>query len=60
MWHDDNYDNDDSKDKFTDDDEGEFFAWYDGYRARRAQKVSIKEELLPIAWHPTRYWDWCV
>ena len=60
MWHDDYYDNDGSKDKFTADDEGEFFTWYDGYRAQRAQKASIKEELLPIAWHPTRYWDWCV
>ena len=22
--------------------------WYDGYRVRKAQKASIKEELLPI------------
>ena len=34
--------------------------WYDGYKARKAQKVSIKEELLPIAWHPSRYCDWCM
>ena len=20
----------------------------------------IKEELMPIAWHPSRWWDWCV
>ena len=24
------------------------------------QKASIKEGLLPIAWHPSRYWDWCL
>ena len=55
------YDN--GKDKFielTDDDEDNFFEWYDGYKKRKAQKASIKEELLPIAWHPSRYWDWCV
>ena len=34
--------------------------WYDSYIKRRAQKASIKEELLPIALHPSRWWDWCV
>ena len=34
--------------------------WYDCYRIRKAQKASIKEELLPIVWHPSRYWDWCM
>ena len=41
-----------------DDDEDKFFEWYDGYKKRKAQKASIKEELLPIPWHPSRYWDW--
>ena len=50
IWHDnDDYCNDD-----------ELIEWYDGYKVRKAQKASIKEELLPIAWHPSRYWDWCV
>ena len=26
----------------------------------RPKKQKIKEELLPIAWHPSRWWDWCV
>ena len=26
----------------------------------KAQKAKIKEELLPIAWHPDRVMDWCV
>ena len=31
-----------------------------GYQKRKAQKGPLKEELLPIAWHPSRYWDWCI
>ena len=26
-------------------------------KKRRAQKASIKEELMPIAWLPSRWWD---
>ena len=33
---------------------------YDGYQKRKAQKASVKEELMPIAWNPSRWWDWCV
>ena len=38
-----------------DDDEDNFFEWYDWYKKRKAQKTLIKEELLPITWHPSRY-----
>ena len=31
-----------------------------GYQGRKAEKASTKEELLPSAWHPSRYWDLCV
>ena len=34
--------------------------WYDGYQKRNAQKAKIKEELLPIAWHLSKWWDWYV
>ena len=34
--------------------------WYEGYKRRRAQKAQIKKELMPIAWHPSRQWGWCV
>ena len=27
-------------------------------KTRRAQKSKIKEELMPIAWHPSRHSDW--
>ena len=33
---------------------------YDECKIRKAQKASIKEELIPVAWHPSRWWDWCV
>ena len=29
--------------------------WYDGYKKRKAQKAQIKKELMPIAWHPSRW-----
>ena len=32
----------------------------DAYRKRKAQKAKIKEELMPVAWHPDRWWNWCV
>ena len=33
---------------------------YNGHQKRRAKKASIKEELMPIAWHPDRVIDWCM
>ena len=46
-WHDDYYDDD------------KIIEWYEGHQKRKAQKAKIKE-VLPIAWHPSRYWDWCM
>ena len=43
-----------------DDDEDNFFKWYEGYKKRKIQKTSIKEELAPTAWHPSHWWGWCV
>ena len=31
-----------------------------GHQKRRAQKAQIKKGLMLIAWHPSRWWDWCV
>ena len=47
MWYDDSY-------------EDKCFEWYNGYKKRKAQKVKIKKELMPITWYPSRCWDWCV
>ena len=60
MWYDDYYYDDDGDHWDNDDDEDKFFEWYDGYKKRKAPKAKIKEELRPIAWHPSRYWDWCM
>ena len=50
LWHDDAcYCNADRLDK-----------WYDGYQKRKTQKTKIKDKLMPVAWHPSRRWDWCV
>ena len=59
MWYDDYYD-DYGGHWDDDDDEDKSFELYDGYKKRKAQKVSIKEELLPIAWHPSGGWNWCM
>ena len=59
MWYDDYYD-DDGDHWDDDEDEDNFFEWHDGYKKRKAQKAKTKEELLPIAQHPSRYWDWCI
>ena len=50
IWHDD--------DEYCDDDE--FVEWYNRYKKRKAQKIQIKKELMPIAWHPSSWWNWCV
>ena len=45
---------------WDDDYHDEFIKWYEGYQKRKAQKEKIEEELMRIAWHPSRWWDWCV
>ena len=54
------YDNIEYQDDDDDDDEDNFLKWYEVYKKRKIQKASIKEALAPIAWHPLRWWDWCV
>ena len=27
---------------------------------RKALKKELNEELMPVAWHPKRWWDWCL
>ena len=46
-WHDDdNYD--------------ELIEWYNGYKKRKTKKTKIEEELILVAWHLSRWWDWRV
>ena len=53
IWH-------EHKDHESCDDKGETVEWYDGHQKHKAQKAKIKEQLMPIAWHPSRQQDWCV
>ena len=46
MWHED----------FDD----EIITWRDAYEQRKIQKAKIKEELMSVASHPDRWWNWCV
>ena len=50
VWYDDDYVYNDN----------EMIKWYNDYKAQKVQKVKIKEQLLPIAWHPDRVMDWCM
>ena len=51
-------------DRWYDDDyvynDNEMIKWYEGHQKRRAQKASIKEELLLIAWESNNVVDWCM
>ena len=58
IWHDnDDFCNDNGD--YWDDSKDKFFELYNRYKKCKAQKTQIKKELLPIAWHPSRWWDWC-
>ena len=38
----------------------DLITWRDAYIKRKTQKAKIKEELMPVAWHPDQWWNWCV
>ena len=40
--------------------DNEMIEWYKAYKKRKAQKVKIKEQLLPTAWHLDRVMNWCM
>ena len=50
LWHDNN--------NYCDDDR--LIKWHNDYQKRKAHKTQIKKELMRIAWHISRWWDWCV
>ena len=51
LWYDDYY-NDDSY--------GVVIKWHNSYQKHKAQKAKINEEVLSIACHLSRWWDWCM
>ena len=60
MWYDNYYDDDSDYWVAKDDDDDKFFEWCDGSKKRKTQEAKIKEVLVPIAWHPWHWWDWCL
>ena len=32
----------------------------DSHQKHKAQKAQIKKELMRVAWHASKWWDWCV
>ena len=45
---------------YDDNDKDNFCKWSEGYQKRKAQKAQTKNELLPISWHSSCWWDWCI
>ena len=37
-----------------------FLAWHIEFRKRKELKKELSEELMPVARHPDRWWDWCM
>ena len=35
-------------------------AWLSKFKKRKAFKKKIVEELMPIVWHPKRWWKFCM
>ena len=35
-------------------------AWHSRFKQYKACEKNISKELMPEAWHPTRWWDWCM
>ena len=50
LWH-------HGDDYFNDD---ELIKWYLGHKKRKTQKAKMKDKLMPIAWHPSKWQDWSV
>ena len=48
------------RDDISNCDSAEVIEWYNGYKQRKTQKAKIESELMPVAWHSDRWWDWCV
>ena len=35
-------------------------AWQNIFKQSKSYKNGISKELIPVAWHPTRWLDWCM
>lgn len=46
--------------KILEDFGGGWSEWFDNQKHCKSQKVWMKHKLLPVAWYPSQWWDWCV
>ena len=55
---------DDDNNFYTDDPDTAIYvrllAWRNKFQKRKALKKKIDEELVSVAWHPTRWRNWCL
>ena len=35
-------------------------AWRNKFQQSKALKNDTSKKLMPVAWHPTRWWGWCL
>ena len=35
-------------------------SWHIKFEKHKALKKELTEELMPVAWHHNRWWDWCM
>ena len=35
-------------------------AWHNRVKQRKVFIKDIRKELIPVAWHPIRWWNWCL
>ena len=35
-------------------------AWHNRVKQRKVFIKDIRKELMPVAWHPIRWWNWCL
>ena len=35
-------------------------AWHNRFKQKKACEKEISEQLMSVAWHPTKWWDWCI
>ena len=35
-------------------------AWCNRFKQHKACKNVIRKELMPVAWHPTKWWNWSI
>ena len=50
VWHDEN-------DYWNND---EVVGWYNSHKQRKIWINKAYKEMLPVAWYPSHYWDWCM